>query len=108
METRHEDRESEPRSNASGHVGETLARPNMRSRRPSAPGYVNRPCADWRYVLMFALLLIPFYPPTGFFNVLGLDYSSVLLGLQIFAAIVTLFLGAVESDSISSRASPLR
>ena len=96
METRHEDRESEPRSNASGHVGETLARPNMRSRRPSVPGYVNRPCADWRYVLMFALLLIPFYPPTGFFNVLGLDYSSVLLGLQIFAAIVTLFLGAVR------------
>lgn len=93
METRHEDRESEPRSNASGHVGETLARPNMRSRRPSAPGCVNRPCADWRYVLMFALLLVPFYPPTGFFNVLGLDYSSVLLVLQISAAIVALFLG---------------
>ena len=68
----------------------------MRSRRPSAPGCVNRPCADWRYVLMFALLLVPFYPPTGFFNVLGLDYSSVLLVLQISAAIVALFLGAVR------------
>lgn len=96
METRHEDRESGSRSNGSGHVDETLARPNVRSRRPSVPGYVNRPCADWRYVLMFALLLIPFYPPTGFFNALVLDYSSVLLGLQIFAAIVTLFLGAVR------------
>lgn len=89
MDTSHESGESSPRPTVSEHAGGTLSRPSVRDFKSCL-------CADWRYVLMFALLLIPFYPPTGFFNVLGLDYSSALLVLQISSAIVALFLGAVR------------